>query len=188
VAELVGAEEIYGIDVGDLHPSQKLKFVRLDAAKDEFPFADEYFDLITAIELIEHLPFSDNFFAECFRVLRRGGYLLITTPNLASWLNRVLLLFGYQTTHTPTPSRYYVIGLPSKVRKYTCISDPWDLGHVCGYTLKGLSDMLAIYNFFIISRKFIPYQYRFRAANWLERFFSKKTSLAGGLLILAEKR
>jgi hypothetical protein len=30
------------------------------------------------------------------RVLREGGYLLITTPNLASWVNRLVMLLGYQ--------------------------------------------------------------------------------------------
>ena len=45
------------------------------------PFADESFDLVYSIEVIEHLEAHALVIAESARVLRPGGYLLFTTPN-----------------------------------------------------------------------------------------------------------
>lgn len=47
------------------------------------PFADETFDAVTVIELIEHLPPEENasLVRESLRVLRPCGKLLVSTPN-----------------------------------------------------------------------------------------------------------
>jgi SAM-dependent methyltransferase len=46
------------------------------------PFADESFDMLLLSELIEHIADERPLLAECRRVLRRGGALVIATPNL----------------------------------------------------------------------------------------------------------
>ena len=46
------------------------------------PFADETFDLLLLSELVEHIADERPLLAECYRVLRRGGAAVITTPNL----------------------------------------------------------------------------------------------------------
>jgi glycosyltransferase involved in cell wall biosynthesis/SAM-dependent methyltransferase len=49
------------------------------------PFADGAFDLVVAMEILEHLAIDPGFvFREARRVLREGGALLVTTPNLVS--------------------------------------------------------------------------------------------------------
>jgi 2-polyprenyl-3-methyl-5-hydroxy-6-metoxy-1,4-benzoquinol methylase len=58
------------------------------------PVEDNFFDAIIAGDIIEHLMDTDIFLQELQRVLRPGGYLLITTPNMAWWWNRIRLLFG----------------------------------------------------------------------------------------------
>jgi len=45
-------------------------------------------------EVIEHVVDTDHVLGEIARVLRPGGVLVITTPNLASLENRVRLLLG----------------------------------------------------------------------------------------------
>lgn len=47
------------------------------------------------LRVIEHLINPDNAISEAYRVLKPGGFLIIATPNQASWVNRVLLLFGH---------------------------------------------------------------------------------------------
>lgn len=59
-----------------------------------FPFEDETFDCVFAGEVIEHLVDTDFFVKEMYRVTRAGGSVILTTPNLASFENRVRLLFG----------------------------------------------------------------------------------------------
>jgi 2-polyprenyl-3-methyl-5-hydroxy-6-metoxy-1,4-benzoquinol methylase len=65
-----------------------------DLNSDAIPFPDSSFDLIFAGEVIEHLIDTDGFVSELCRCCKRGGHVLLTTPNLASFENRVRLLFG----------------------------------------------------------------------------------------------
>ncbi len=50
------------------------------------PFEEARFDVVTLVELIEHLERShiESLLADARRVLRPGGQLLLTTPNYAS--------------------------------------------------------------------------------------------------------
>lgn len=65
------------------------------------------FDLVTAFELLEHLPFHPAPFLTAVRdTLRPGGRLVLTTPNITSWTAINRLLDGdapYQTPHFAGP-------------------------------------------------------------------------------------
>lgn len=78
------------------------------------PFRAEAFDLVFAGELIEHLIDTDGFLAEIRRLLRPGGVLVLTTPNLASLENRLRLLLGRYPNWVD-----YRLGSSGHVRAYT---------------------------------------------------------------------
>jgi SAM-dependent methyltransferase len=66
-----------------------------DLTSENLPFADQEFDLILASEILEHFRFHPaRFFAEVARVLKPGGRLIITTPNLIRLNNVIKLLLG----------------------------------------------------------------------------------------------
>lgn len=46
------------------------------------PFASESFDVLLLSELVEHLEDEQPLLHECLRVLRTGGQVVVTTPNL----------------------------------------------------------------------------------------------------------
>jgi ubiquinone/menaquinone biosynthesis C-methylase UbiE len=56
-----------------------VRFVCGDAT--DLPFADETFDVVTMFDLLEHVPDDRQAAREAFRVLRPGGFLLLSTPN-----------------------------------------------------------------------------------------------------------
>jgi SAM-dependent methyltransferase len=60
------------------------------------PLADGVAEVVLLSEVIEHLVDPDTALDECRRILRPGGTLVVSTPNLAAWYNRVLLAAGIQ--------------------------------------------------------------------------------------------
>ncbi len=69
-----------------------VRFCQADISR-ELPFASGSFDYVTCLESIEHLENQFHFLRECARVLRPGGKILITTPNIAGLASRVKFLF-----------------------------------------------------------------------------------------------
>ncbi len=63
---------------------------------EKIDFPDNYFDVIHAGQIIEHLSDTDTFMREIHRTLKTGGYCLISTPNLAAWHNILWLMLGKQ--------------------------------------------------------------------------------------------
>jgi glycosyltransferase involved in cell wall biosynthesis/SAM-dependent methyltransferase len=67
-----------------------------DAEKDRFPYPDEHFSTVLCCELIEHL-FEDpmHLMSEVNRILKPGGHLVLTTPNVAALRGISAILLGY---------------------------------------------------------------------------------------------
>lgn len=76
--------------------------VRLDLERDAFPWADATMDVVIANQVFEHLKNVWLPMSEILRVLRPGGRLVFSVPNLASLHNRVMLAFGVQPSSIRT--------------------------------------------------------------------------------------
>jgi len=82
-----GALYVVGIDISSeailyarqIFTQNNLSFVVMDALHLGFP--DHTFDLVTSIEVIEHLIEPEQYLAEIRRVLKNGGILVLSTPN-----------------------------------------------------------------------------------------------------------
>lgn len=56
---------------------EPVQFIR----EDHFPFTDDQFDCIVAIDVLEHLDDEQPFLCELRRVLQPGGRVIVTVPN-----------------------------------------------------------------------------------------------------------
>jgi len=65
------------------------------------PLRSATFDVVTVMDVIEHLSRADTFVGEIYRVLKPGGYAVIATPNLAAWHNIFALILGLQPFSGP---------------------------------------------------------------------------------------
>lgn len=76
-------KKVIGIDVDPAAKDNPCidEFLLLDS--DRWPVNDESVDLLVCDNVLEHIKDPDPFFKEASRVLRRGGYICIRTPN--SW-------------------------------------------------------------------------------------------------------
>ena len=84
----------------DFDPASRA-VLRLDATR-HFPLPSSTFDAVFSEHMIEHVPFAGGaaMLAEAFRVLKPGGRIRITTPDLA------FLLALYGPTPTPLQQAY----------------------------------------------------------------------------------
>lgn len=59
-------------------------------------YPDNYFDAIFLGDIIEHVLSPRDFIAECNRILKINGFIIISTPNLdCLWSKSTLLLYKY---------------------------------------------------------------------------------------------
>ena len=66
----------------------------IDLNAERLPEPDGSLDLVVASEVIEHLVEPGRAVADFYRVLRPGGHLLVTVPNVAFWRFRLEALRG----------------------------------------------------------------------------------------------
>jgi ubiquinone/menaquinone biosynthesis C-methylase UbiE len=71
------------LDIGRRHYGERLRLQEFDA--EAMPFADRSKDVIILFEAIYYLRRPESFLAECARVLRSGGQLLLATANKDLW-------------------------------------------------------------------------------------------------------
>lgn len=100
----IGSQRIIGLDytasVLSLAAQKGVIPIRTDL-NDCIPLASESVNVIFASDVIEHLINPAVFVSELYRVLRPGGYMILDTPNLASWHNIFALLIGLQPFSGP---------------------------------------------------------------------------------------
>jgi SAM-dependent methyltransferase len=80
---------------------------RLGDLEDPLPFADGEFEVVTCLEVIEHVARSERLIQEIQRVLRSDGGLVLSTPNFAFWQNRLRYLLGQGPVNEGVHLRFF---------------------------------------------------------------------------------
>jgi SAM-dependent methyltransferase len=86
--------------------------------RSDLPFRNDSFDYVLFTEVLEHIAIKKPsvIISEIYRVLRPGGVLYLTTPNVAHWTNIVALLLNKNIFWNP--SNFYG-SLDRHNREYT---------------------------------------------------------------------
>jgi 2-polyprenyl-3-methyl-5-hydroxy-6-metoxy-1,4-benzoquinol methylase len=97
----------FGIDIS-IEAVQKARANGVQACQQNIEegiaFGDEYFDIVTMSEVLEHVVGTDYVLSEVNRILRADGFFILTIPNVNSPLSWILqLLFDYPPLYS---SRY----------------------------------------------------------------------------------
>jgi SAM-dependent methyltransferase len=75
--------------------NHEFHFAHFNLEVDPFPYEIASFDCVIFCEILEHLLLSADFpLAEIARVLKPGGFVIVTTPNAARLANVVRLIRG----------------------------------------------------------------------------------------------
>jgi len=153
-----------------------ISVARASVDRPGLPLASGSVDVVVMSELIEHLVDPDAALAEVRRVLVPGGSLLLSTPNLAAWYNRLLLLFGVQPLFTEVSLRG-VYGRPGHDV----------VGHLRICTRRALEQLLAATGFVDIAISGAPYHDVPRPFRPLDRLLCRAPSVSSILLASSRK-
>ncbi|MGD0699580.1 MAG: class I SAM-dependent methyltransferase [Trebonia sp.] len=140
------------------------------------PLPDGCADVVIMSELIEHLVDTDTAVDEVRRVLRPGGVLLLSTPNLAAWFNRVLVGLGIQPVFSEVSLRG-IYGRPGREV----------VGHLRLFTRRALVEFLDARGFSCERVLGSPYHDVPRLLRPLDRLLSRWPSMASILLVEARR-
>jgi cyclopropane fatty-acyl-phospholipid synthase-like methyltransferase len=99
-------------------------------------------DAVIALDILEHVFDVFGFIANCHRILRQGGLLLLRTPNVAFIRHRVGLLFG----SLPVTASWF--GPPGELKAWRQ-KYGWDGGHLHLFTIPILRKLLQEQGFMI---------------------------------------
>ena len=102
-----GNWEPYGVEINEhvVHIAQEHRLdVRLGTLE-QAGFADEFFDVVTLWDVLEHLHDPAGSLREIYRILKPDGILVIRVPNASSWDSR---LFGRYWAGLDSPRHLYV--------------------------------------------------------------------------------
>lgn len=138
-----------------------INYIKGDANQ-KLPFKEEFFDIVFALELIEHIWDTDEFLKECSRILKKDGILVISTPNMSSFKVLYSWIFSNQ--------------LP--------LMD-YGLGHIRYYTPKSLRKQLSDHGFAL--KKITSCYYRGKnefITRMIEKLFPNRASC---LIVIAKK-
>ncbi|QLH21548.1 bifunctional 2-polyprenyl-6-hydroxyphenol methylase/3-demethylubiquinol 3-O-methyltransferase UbiG [Streptomyces sp. Rer75] len=155
----------------------RLPVVRGELTDGGLPFADGSADACVFSEVVEHLVDPDAALDEIRRVLRPGGHLLLSTPNLAAWYNRGLLLAGVQ----PVFSEVSLRGIHGRPGREV-------VGHLRLYTARALRGFLTASGFEVVRLTGAPFHGVPRGLRPLDRAVCRVPSLASILLVHARRR
>lgn len=84
---MMAGKEVHPADISNILQVSNDNFRRADM-NGTLPYEDGFFDSIVCIDGIEHLERPFDFIRECRRILRDGGWLLLSTPNINSLRSR----------------------------------------------------------------------------------------------------
>jgi len=88
--------DIKCIDISKNFYAPPLSYTRCNLDQDVMPFVDDSFIIITMTEVIEHLENPLNALREINRVLKPGGKLIISTPNIGRFTNMIREVRGLE--------------------------------------------------------------------------------------------
>lgn len=149
-----GNSQLFGIEIVEerrLLAIDKGIEAREGNLNEKFPFPDDYFDIVHANQVIEHLADTDNFIKEIWRVLKPGGYAIICTENLASWHNIFALVCGWQPFSLANVCETkFQIGNPLAIHSGETAVNPKSWQHLRVFAYQGLKEIFVEYGFEVL--------------------------------------
>jgi SAM-dependent methyltransferase len=161
------ADRYFGIDVKADISVPLDRYASLDLGRDELREAwpGQIFDVVFCGEVIEHVFSPDRLLRQLASVMHDESLLVLSTPNLAYWVNRILLplglnpLFVENSSETVLGRRFKALGQGNQTQ-----------GHLRLFTHRAMRDLLARERFRVVGARSVSV-WRLPGDRLIARFF-----------------
>jgi SAM-dependent methyltransferase len=151
-AQIANEDEYFACDlVQPLRPPPNFRSVNLNEDSLRDVFAGQEFDVVFCGEVIEHVFSPDAVVSDLKTLLRPGGVLILSTPNLGYWVNRLLLLVGISplfvenSANVKLGRRFRFLGQGNATQ-----------GHIRLFTYRAVRDLLDREGFELLLTRSVP--------------------------------
>jgi len=146
----IQTKKLYGVEV----VPERIKEAEKNGVKvknfdlnNEFDYKSNQFDVVFTNQVIEHLADTDNFLGEIYRILKPGGYAIISTENASAWENIFASIMGWQIfSFTNFSVKRCGVGNPLAINK-DIVPPLKSWNHMKIFNFYGLKEILSLYNF-----------------------------------------
>ncbi|MCP4255721.1 MAG: class I SAM-dependent methyltransferase [Candidatus Scalindua sp.] len=136
---LANENEVHAVDISEVAlryaKTKRMIVHNIDLNKSSLPFDDNYFDVVIATDILEHLFDPKKLLFEIRRLLKVDGFAILSVPNHFYWKRRLSILFGKGGVVLPFHN-----------------SNEYDYFHIRFFTVKGWEGLLKSVNFTIVER------------------------------------
>lgn len=168
--------QLYAFDHFDSIDDKSVRYKKLDLENGSFPYKKNFFDIIIAGQVIEHILNKDYLIEESYRTLKKRGLFICATENIASFDNIISLILGQEPISQHTGSKYNTQSFlsPHFMKKVDSdFGNKYFHKNVCSYY--GLGRLVKI-------NKFIKYK-TFSMGN-INRLFEKIFKIYNRILVI----
>ncbi|OGH03177.1 MAG: hypothetical protein A2798_01975 [Candidatus Levybacteria bacterium RIFCSPHIGHO2_01_FULL_37_17] len=173
-------DKYYACDFYDKPNIKVENYKKIDLNEDKLDevYKNQKFDVIFCGEVIEHLFSPDDLLKEIRLLMHKDSILILSTPNLGYYINRIMLLFGISPLFLENSS-YYKLGRRFSFFGQRNITE----GHIRVFTYGALLDLLKLKKYKIIKIRSVSV-WNFWPDRIVTRFFK---SLASDNIFILKK-
>jgi SAM-dependent methyltransferase len=153
LAEMIRTTKIHGFEIAE-EPARAAAARGVDVVTGDlnrkFPYTASLFDVVCSNQVIEHLSDTENFLRELYRITKPGGYVIVSTENLASWHNIASLVLGWQPFSLSNVSHSSPgLGNPLAVHRAQEGGRGKSWEHMRVFAYRGLRELFTVHGFIV---------------------------------------
>ena len=109
------------IDLPGAFPKRRvpgIRYIEQDAGSEKWKLKNGSVDVVVSSQCLEHIPHTDHFISESYRVLKKGGAFIVSVPNQGALIFILMMLMTWNPTMNEVSDHYTGLGNPLSTNRF----------------------------------------------------------------------